>query len=389
MYYYRNHYIQKRLLKNFATTAENGKDKICILDLVKPSVDYRNIENAFYESNLYDIGESEDAKLLEKRFNEAIECPATAVFDKICNAKDSVTITRKEQCLIKKYFLAQQYRTPCNKRSYTDETDNKLRFSKYNIKDGETEVDFWKREMLTILDTEWDDLLKTDMTGVRKHAIDVQSSFIMILRTKGEFCINDIGSVIERMPIQIPKEHQEEHIAKVKQLGIDLYGKNDFDESERYAIEHDNVYIDNYAMYPISSNCAILLVSEFWKILYRHPELLCKINVFSPILIKYPSLPQHEYVNKDKIHSDADVIKYKDDKDTFTYTIRTIDPVDEIHLNMLTLNEGYHFVGVKTPSALIPSIQAYNSTYEYLTSMGMRNHLHHNLTGYVHLLSKL
>lgn len=389
MYYYRNHYIQKRLLKNFATTAENGKDKICILDLVKPSAEYRNIEKAFYESNLYDVGESEDAKLLEKRFNEAIECPATAVFDRICNSKDEVTITRKEQSLIKKYFLAQQYRTPRNKRNYTDETDSKLRFSKYNIKDGETEVDFWKREMLTILDSEWDDLLKTDMIGVKKHALNVQSSFIMILRTNGEFCINDIGCVIERTLMQIPKEYQEQYLADVKRMGIELYGKDDFDEAEKHAIENDEVYVDNYAMYPISSNCAILLVSGFWKLIYQHPELLLKINLFSPIVMKYPSFPKHEYVNKDKIHNNADVIKYKDDKDTFTYTIRTIDPVDEIHLNMLTLNEGYHFVGVKTPSALIPSIQAYNSTYEYLTSMGMKNHLHHNLAGYVHLLSKL
>lgn len=384
MYYNKNHYIQQRLLKNFSTKAENGKDKICVLDLVQFSADYRNISNAFYERNLYDIDESENAKQLEMRFNEAIECPATELFDRICKSKDTVTLTRKELNLIKKYFLAQQYRTPCNKRNYTDKADSNLRFSKYNRSSDETEENFWKREMLTILNSDWYDLLKTDMIGVRKHALDVQSSFMMILRTNGEFCINDIGCVVERVPIQIPKEHQEEHIAKVKQLGIDIYGKDDFDESERYAIEHDNVYIDNYTMYPISSNCAILLVSEMWKYVYFHPEILCKFPLLSPILLRYLSFPQHEYVNKDKIHNDADLEKYKDDKDTFTYTIKSIDADSEIHLNLLTLNEGYHYVGVKTPSALIPSIQAYN----HLATSGTGN-LHHNLAGYVELLSKL
>lgn len=49
--YTRNHYIQKRLLKNFAIRANNGKYKICVLDLIKFAVNYQNTESAFYEKN--------------------------------------------------------------------------------------------------------------------------------------------------------------------------------------------------------------------------------------------------------------------------------------------------------------------------------------------------
>jgi len=45
----KNHYIQNRLLKNFATKSENGKYKICVLDLINFSVSYRNTDSSFYE----------------------------------------------------------------------------------------------------------------------------------------------------------------------------------------------------------------------------------------------------------------------------------------------------------------------------------------------------
>lgn len=48
----RNHYIQNRLLKNFATKSDNGKYKICVLDLINFAVNYRNTESAFYEKNI-------------------------------------------------------------------------------------------------------------------------------------------------------------------------------------------------------------------------------------------------------------------------------------------------------------------------------------------------
>ena len=62
----RNHYIQNRLLRNFATVVVNGKYKICLLNLIEFSAKYRNTDRAFYLKNFYDVKSSEDVKDLEK-----------------------------------------------------------------------------------------------------------------------------------------------------------------------------------------------------------------------------------------------------------------------------------------------------------------------------------
>ena len=154
----RNHYIQNRLLKNFAVKTDNGKYKICVLDLIKFAVNYRNTDSAFYETNLYDVHSGCDIKELEIKFNEIIERPMVELFDRICNSNDEVVFTRKELVTIKKYFLLQHYRTPKNRTNYTTLRQG-FKLSQYNIAEGETEEEFWKREMLTILDGKCSDLL--------------------------------------------------------------------------------------------------------------------------------------------------------------------------------------------------------------------------------------
>lgn len=380
----RNHYIQNRLLKNFATRAENGKYKICVLDLINFSVDYRNTESAFYERNLYDVTASEDIKKLEKKFNDLIESPMVELFDKINNSEEKVTLTRRELNIIKKYFLLQHYRTPKNKRNYTDPHEGKFKLSQYNIAEGESEEDFWKREMLTILDSSWSDLLQSNMVGIKKHTMEANSSFIMILKTDAEFCINDIGYVTERIPLQIPKSQEQDYIKEAKELGKQLYGKDNFDELAKYEIEHKSSYMDNYALYPISSNYAVLFVSPIWKAVYLNPEIVKEMFLFSPILFKYLDFPRNDYVNRDKMKVDEDIAKYADENDKYTYAIKQITEEETIYLNNLIMNEAYCYIGVKTPAALIQSIKTYNNA----TSNGVHN-IHHNLNGYVELLTKL
>lgn len=380
----RNHYIQNRLLKNFATQAENGKHKIYVLDLINFSVDYRNTDSAFYVRNLYDISESKNSKELEEKFNIMIENPAVELFERICNSKDEVSFTRTELLIIKKYFLLQRYRTPKNKRGYDEKLENKFKLSQYNIAQGETEEDFWKREMLTILDSKWSDLLQSEMVGIRKQVMNTNSSFMMIIKTDDEFCINDLGYVTERLPVSISKDKEQEYIRAAKELGKKLYGKDNFDEAARREIANKSSYFDNYEFYPISSNRAILFVSPVWKAAFLNPKIIKEMSLFSPILLKYLIFPQNKYVNADKIKTQEDIEKYKHENDTFTYKVQGINQEETIYLNNLTMNEAYCYIGVKTPKALIPSIQRYN----YLMSNGTQN-IHHNFNGYVELLSKL
>ncbi|MDE5721842.1 MAG: DUF4238 domain-containing protein [Clostridia bacterium] len=377
----RNHYIQNRLLKNFAVKTDNGKYKICVLDLIKFAVNYRNTDSAFYETNLYDVHSGCDIKELEIKFNEIIERPMVELFDRICNSNDEVVFTRKELVTIKKYFLLQHYRTPKNRTNYTTLRQG-FKLSQYNIAEGETEEEFWKREMLTILDGKWSDLLESEMVGVKKHVIDTNSSFMMIIKSNSEFCINDIGYVTERIPVKIAKEKEQAYIKAAKEIGKQLYGRDNFDEIARREIANQNSYLDNFELYPISSNCAVLFVSPIWKMAFLEPKLIAKMDLFSPILLKYLVLPKNEYINFDKIKEQKDLSKYMDEEDKFKYKIQTITDEETIYLNTLTMNEAYCYIGVKTPKAFIPSVRMYN----YLMSNGEKN-MHHNYNGFVELLS--
>lgn len=377
----KNHYIQNRLLKNFAIKADNGKYKICVLDLNKFAVNYRNTENAFYENNLYDVHSGSDTKELEIKFNEIIERPMVELFDRICKSDNEVIFTRKELITIKKYFLLQHYRTPKNKANYTTPRQG-FKLSQYNIADGESEEDFWKREMLMILDSKWGDLLQSEMVGVRKHVIDTNSSFMMIIKSDSEFCINDIGYVVERIPVKIAKEKEQDYIKKVKEIGKQLYGRDNFDEAACEEIANQSSYLDNFELYPISSNCAVLFVSPIWKMAFLEPKIIAEMELFSPILLKYPILPKNEYVNADKMKEQEDVLKFMDEEDKFKYKIQKITDEETIYLNTLTMNEAYCYVGVRTPAAFIPSVRMYN----YLMSNEQMN-IHHNYNGFVELLS--
>lgn len=104
----------------------------------------------------------------------------------------------------------------------------------------------------------------------------------MIIKSEKEFCINDIGYVTERIPVHIPKEKEQEYIQAVKILGQQLYGKDNFDEVARQEITKKSSYFDNYDLYPISSNYAILFVSPVWKCVFLSQKLFKKCLCILP-----------------------------------------------------------------------------------------------------------
>lgn len=385
-HYDKNHYVQCRLLRNFAQQNKNGNDVICVLNLINFSAYYAKPENAFCENNLYDVEFADNNKDLELKFKANIEDPMDTLLNKIDN--DSVptfTFTRAELETIKKYILLQIYRTPHNKKSYTNIPDNTFELSQFNINQKESKVDFWKREMLTILDSNWDSLLKTDMIGIRKNALEINSSFLMFIKTADEFCINDLGYCTERIPIKIPKDQQDDLIKTAQIIGQELYGKDNFDEIAKKEIADENSYIDNYILFPISSNIAILVVSPLWKQYLLYPELRHEGIPFHSLLLQnHLSIPMTTYKNADKIKNDADIVTYKSPEDQYIYQLHTMSCEETVYLNHLTINEAFCYIGLKTPDKFLKTIREYNS----LASMQTLN-FKKNLLGYVELLSKL
>ena len=381
----RNHYIQNRLLRNFATVAVNGKYKICLLNLIEFSAKYRNTDRAFYLKNFYDVKSSEDVKDLEKKFNDKIESMIVPILTKFLGNDEFFEFTRNDLGIIKKYILLQLYRTPHNQKSYTNIPSNSFELSQFNIKENESKENFWKREMLTILDTDWEKLLCSNMIGIRKHAMEINSNFIMFVRTNEEFCINDLGYSTERISINISKAKEENYIKLAKKIGKELYGQNNFDELAKKEIENKNIYIDNFILFPVSSNLVILSVSPLWKMLYLHPELLnSEIPFVSGVLTKHFSIPIVDYVNKEKIKIESDIQLYKDGNDKFKYKVHTLTREETTYLNHLIMNEAFAYIGLKTPSKFLETIKQYN----IMAGVGSGN-IKKNLLGFVELLSKL
>ncbi|MCL2522488.1 MAG: hypothetical protein FWE36_06480 [Erysipelotrichales bacterium] len=62
--------------------------------------------------------------------------------DRLLKNLNEVNITRRELVIIKKYMLIQIFRSVNNMRGYTNPPKEKTELSNYNIKEGESKLDF-------------------------------------------------------------------------------------------------------------------------------------------------------------------------------------------------------------------------------------------------------
>lgn len=305
------HFVQKAVLKKFSRKSGN-QNVITIVDIKQRKIYDRNIKNVFCLPKMYDMENSADVKIIENKLKEEIEDPMSNIINRLeqcCYTE--FTITREELETIKKYILIQLYRNKRNQLNYGNETDK------------------WKHEILYILQTPFDELLKpsNQFLGVFSFALDMHRSFMMIVRTRDEFCINDMGYATERMPCNaIP-------IAS----------------------------IDNYIIFPFSPHYAILKVNGLWKMYFQ--KLYSKNPMTppscSPILNKYLELPKTSYVNRGKITCELDIWSSRDTKDEYTYHIFDISKDDTDFLNTLTLNETLEIIGVHDVNAISTSIDEF------------------------------
>lgn len=58
------------------------------------------------------------------------------------------------------------------------------------------------------------------MVGIKKYAMEINSSFLMFLHTNNEFCINDLGYATERTPVSISEYEKADCIQQAKEIGI-------------------------------------------------------------------------------------------------------------------------------------------------------------------------
>ncbi len=356
------HYVQNKLLKNFAVKSDNGKYKIQIIDLKDKKVVEKNTDRAFWVKNLYDVENNEDVKKLEKDLNEKIEKPFNEILDRLTTEiKDTFTITRRELEIIKKYLLIQQYRSLKNSLSYNENCKKDEVLSRYNIRENETQLDFWKREMQTILDNSLEDLItKLDLVGVKQKTSSIFSDFLMFVHTCDEFVINDLGYVTERVPVKIDIS-PEEYGKITEEIGKQLYGADGFGKNAEQRALNQTEYMDNFMFFPVSSDLAIMSVDKFWKLLsFVKKADITKLEIPNTVLLsKHFSLPKNKYVNQKLMKKPKDFQKYQSQNDKFIYQIHELDEDDTIYINNLLINEAHQFIGYKTKDKVMPSIYVY------------------------------
>ena len=104
-HYDNNHYLRNRLLKNFTQKNKKNNNVICVLNLINFAVYYAKPENAFCESNLYDVNFTDNTKDLELK-KEANDESDTLIT--VPNKYDVMTIEVIEENWMKVSFSEQE-----------------------------------------------------------------------------------------------------------------------------------------------------------------------------------------------------------------------------------------------------------------------------------------
>ena len=217
--YVKQHYVPQLILENF--THSNEPENLYYLDLIHFKVDRKSTGSIFYEDNLYDSSIYEDVKAIEKKLGKFIESSMADVNKALLSANKQLEITRKDVETIKKYLLIQIYRSTRNRMGYELPTKNPVVFSSYNKLDNETNIDFWKKEIDFIINHSWDEILASDLVGVKHHASLLYEGFLCFYKTDDEFVLNDLGYVTERVPLTVSAE-----IQKMTDSNLDNYSKS-------------------------------------------------------------------------------------------------------------------------------------------------------------------
>jgi len=388
MEYKRNHYVPQFVLKNFC---DDNDDKIKMIDLINFTVEQKKIKKAFSKNNFYDLKPkmSDDPKKLEKLFGEKIESKMGPIIKKINGSTKSFELTREELETVKKYILIQCYRNPINQSFYNGPHKGE-KFSTYSIKEGESITDFWKREMLYIIENDWETIIEqTELCGVKMIANQIYSNYLSFFTTEEEFIISDINCFTERVNMDIPKDKRQEYYEMSNEIRkkYKMYDGKQSDQKNDFLTEE---YIDNYIFVVVSPKLAIVCVDPVWKYKYLCPEInvnwMVK-NISSPTLLNNPknfSLPITNYINKEKMKVDSDIEKYKDKKDTYLYNKLLLSDEETINIMILCLNEARLYISYKSSEYIKKYIIAYNQL-----NNGIIANVRNNFNGYISLIDHL
>lgn len=351
-----SHFVQKALLNNFANQVK-GKSKVLnkvyYIDFKNKTVGRRNTKSTYHKKGLY-------SDELEKELSIKIEEPAIHLIGRALKSKEWVRFSLAELNLLRKYLLIQAYRNPSNLKCYSpDNPEDVLGVNKASLKEGENYREPVFDKMMEILNHSWEELLTSENDEVKRNAIRENNCTYLFVRTSDEFLINDSGLVTEvcyavnRDAFETPQTIEFVRNFLISSLNREPTSKELEEQLAREA------HFDNYHVYPIGHNTAIISIESIWALylegLMPKSEFDKYGLVSNFIENRYQSpIPERKGLGAGKV------------KESILYPIIPITREETDYLNCLTLNEARQFVSFKTPGKL-------SSTFEYYRVNGTKH----------------
>lgn len=402
----RQHYIPQQILKRFCREVNKDNDDILyVFNNFAFDIERVRVSDAYMVENLYDSIQFSDIKQLEKYLGTYLEAKIAPLFKRLVESDSQFTINRDELKLIKKYLLIQTYRSETNMTYYLQQNINgKIVLSDKSKNPKESSLDFWKREMYTIIHSEWDYLVSTEckIETIRHFTSEINQSHLCFYKTDNEeFIINDLGKVSEMLPMEIPKEFHKQYLKVAEHLSKTRLSKAL--EIAKYELKNKTTKLETFMFFPVSPNFGITVARKhnFGLVETNHYEnsITLNRNRFLP--------PRNVYINKEVYDVNKKILSLRNDKptqglynnlnllykqkqdllvsdDKFLYSIQNLDKYEVIRLNCLMLNESRKYISFKNPLLICDSIKSFNIMYNESVE-----NIKNNYNGLVKLLKNI
>ena len=357
--YENNHYIPQFILRRYS-------DSLNLYDVQDLTLQTNMwTSRVFAEKNIYPVD-------LEKDIGTKLEAPFSKLLsEKLMsgNPGDTLTLTRKELMLMKRFYILETVRTTSMQKAvglyaeYKKELSSVLDFREKEI-ENETVEDRWHRSIKVIVETEninkiWDHPLCTYDIAMWTQII--QSGYFAIWdcrESNVDFIISDAGiiSEVEHPGILIEFEaEKKDELARLINRETNRVNKSKlFSLLEAQMLFHENFY-----MFPLSKNRMIVTINPFFA-LYRNKEKL-------PEPIIWPSRIENKKLFTKNISPKLQMIFDKpvlNDDDEFIYTIRGLSQTDTEYINMLMLDRVERYMGFADWEKIKSSVERYIDYYK-------------------------
>ena len=355
MTYENNHYIPQFILREFG-------DTINVYDIKNKTLKQnQQTYRVFAERQIYPAG-------LEKDIGYKLESPFAKLFhNKLMTGKSgsTITLTRKELLLMKRFFLLETIRIVSMKEIFElEKTSSEFyrslfpNFTELQIKD-ETAESRWHRNIKVIVDTE--DLHKVSVhplctNEILKWSYIFNSGYFAFwdcTESGVDYIISDIGMTSEVEPSKLIVGF--EHTKKDELIRL-IERETNTEKKAAYQniLSTQALFHENFYMFPLSKNRMIVTVNPFFS-LYDKKTKLNKPYEW-PTEIKSRRLFEKNVSPKLMVLLGKPI--YKDD-DEFTYTVQNVKTEDAEYINMLMLDRIDNIMGYSDFSRIKSSVERY------------------------------